>query len=132
MEFQRSIGRKHKLNITPLIDVVFLLIVFFMLTTTFSRQESIELSFPSGAAATGENARPVIIVIAEQNRLFFRDQPIQPQELKTLLSESLSNNPKRKIMVMTTNNVSVQQVVDVMDKVYQAGGENIAVSYWKY
>jgi len=132
MEFQRTYQTGRQLNITSLIDVVFLLIVFFMLTSTFLRTESMEINFPVGAMPSASDAKPIILVVGDNERLYLRNQPLKLADLDEALHEPLSADPEHHVMIMSTNNVSVQELVRVMDAVYQVGGVNVSVSHWEY
>ncbi len=137
MEFERTAGRNRQLNLTPLIDVVFLLIVFFMLSSNFNHVDAISLSFPSSPSIMDsemaeEAVTPVVIVVADQGRLFYRTTPVEPDQLTERLEKALQDDPNRQVLVMSTNNVTVQEVIAVMDLVHQVGGTNISISDWHY
>lgn len=132
MEFERTYRAHRRINLTSLIDVTFLLVVFFMLTSSFMRTESLELSFPTGAMQVTANEKPIIIVVADHGRLFLRNKPMKLEEINAAIEAPLKKNSDHRVLVMSTNNVSVQELVHVMDAVYKAGGTNVSVSHWEY
>lgn len=126
MDFERSRRPSHELNLIPLIDIVFHLLVFVMLTTTFVVSESMELSLPASRASA-----PVPgvtrIQINRDGALYVNQTLTDRNGLNGYLVELLARDPESKIAIFTTPGVSVQQLVTVMDDVYLTGGRNVQV-----
>ena len=128
MDFERKRRRMHEINLTPLIDIVFHLMIFVMLTTTFVVSESMELSLPSGhSGASAGEAKVMRIQIAADNSLLVDNQAMTSEALNTALATRLGAEPDYKIAIFTTAGVTVQQLVKVMDMVYLTGGRNVQV-----
>lgn len=127
MEFERTARKHPELNLTSLIDVVFHLMVFVMLTTSFVVVESMELSLPAGKAQAAPMSGVMRIVLTTGGGLYADDQPMTTDQLNAALVERIGNAPETKIAIFTTAGVSVQQLVSVMDMVYLAGGQNVQV-----
>lgn len=128
MEFERTRKKMQEINLTALIDIVFHLMVFVMLTTTFVVSESMELALPSGkAAASPGNAQVMRIVITADGGLQANEQALTADGLNNALINRLGDAPDTKIAIFTTPGVTVQQLVNVMDMVYLAGGHNVQV-----
>src|SRR5579864_4947210 len=119
MDFERKRRSIQEINLTPLIDIVFHLMVFVMLTTTFVVSESIELSLPSlHAKSTAPSTTQIMrIQIAQDGGLMVNDQPMNNDGLSTALTTRLGDDPDSRIAIFTTPGVSVQQLVSVMDVV---------------
>lgn len=135
MEFERALRKRNAISLTSLIDVVFILIVFFMLSTTFSKSESLELLLPPkfGKAAGERKDSNVRIYLAENGDIFTGQELLQMDEemLHLLIRESLGPAPDVKIFIYSAPGVPVQRIVSVMDEVYRAGGKSLSVSEWK-
>lgn len=128
IEFERTRRRMQEINLTPLIDIVFHLMVFVMLTTTFVVSESMELSLPSGKQASQAVTASVMrIHIMASGEAVVDGQPMTNDALNGLLAARLGENPDTKIALFTTQGVNVQQLVAVMDMVYLTGGRNVQV-----
>lgn len=90
MNIERSTRKPRQIGMTPLIDVVFLLIIFFMLSTSFIRTESMELLFPKASETQAPTKTDIIrIYIAGNERLYLGDEEISLPELKTQLRLAL-------------------------------------------
>ena len=127
MDFSRPRRRMQEMNLTPLIDIVFHLMVFVMLTTTFVVSESMELSLPSGHAKSASTARIMRIQIASDGGLLVDNQPMTSDAVNATLAARLAAEPDYRLAIFTTAGVTVQQLVRVMDMVYLTGGHNVQV-----
>ena len=117
---------------TSMIDVMFILLFFFMLSTSFVRSESMELSLPSSKAppAKPQNDGIVHLLIDNEGAYYIGKTIVQEDALQAELAKIFGADPERKVMLWTAGNVPVQSVVMVMDKVYLSGGKKISVAEW--
>lgn len=127
MDFERARRHHHEINLTPLIDIVFHLMVFVMLTTTFVVSESMELTLPSGKSKSGAHAQVMRIILAPDGGLSVDNTAMNADQLNAALASRLANHPNTKIAIFTTPGVNVQQLVSVMDTVYLTGGHDVQV-----
>jgi len=128
MDFQRTSRRVQELNLTALIDIVFHLLVFVMLTTSFVVAESMELSLPSGKSSASVAAGSVLrIQIASDGSVLVDNQPMNMEQMNEALGARIASNADIKIAVLSTAGVSVQQLIAVLDAVYLTGGRNVQV-----
>ena len=128
MEIERNRKRVEEINLTALIDIVFHLMVFVMLTTSFVVSESMELSLPSGKSRGESTANKAMrLVLISDGAIVVDGEKMEGEGLNSALVERLGNNPETKIAIFTTESVNVQQLVKVMDMVYLAGGHNVQV-----
>jgi biopolymer transport protein ExbD len=129
MDFERRRRLVQEINLTALIDIVFHLMVFVMLTTTFVVSESMELSLPSAHAKTvaAPAGNVLRIRIVSDGSVVVDDKPMAVAQLNGLLASRLAVDPESKIALFTTAGVSVQQLITVMDTVYLTGGRNVQV-----
>lgn len=132
MEIERSSQKKMaSLNLTPLIDVLFMLIIFFMLTTTFMRVESLELILPSAGGKAAESQEVVHVFVYANGDLSLGSRRLTQVELQESLSRMFEKDPATRVMLLTAEGVTVQQLVNVMDKVYSLGGKSLFVRKWE-
>ena len=128
MDFDRRQRLVQEINLTALIDIVFHLMVFVMLTTTFVVSESMELSLPSGKAAPASAAMHIMrIQIVSDGSVLVDNQPMNLDGMNGTLSNRVAQDAEVKIAIFTTAGVSVQQLISVMDAVYLNGGRNVQV-----
>lgn len=132
MEFERSVKSRRRLNLTPLIDVIFLLIVFFLLTSEFATIENISLSVSAveeGEDVMKSSADGSILVVLERGGVFVLDnERYDLSSLRSKLEGLILRNQGRDVVIKSTAEVSVQDVVTAMDQVKAAGGRNISLA----
>lgn len=115
------------LNITPLIDVVFLLLIFFMVTTTFKRESEINITLPEASEETVKSEIEIIEVsIDKQGQLFVNDQALvnsQRATIREALNEAMVDQKKDQppLVINADAEVTHQTVIKVMDVARQIG-----------
>lgn len=119
------------LNLTPLIDVLFLFIIFFMLTGTFKRVGELRLSLPeaetAAPAASADADRRLDLVATEDGRLLLEGLPIELSRLDARLRELLAAEPGRGIMIKAESGVRHGRVVKLLDIVRGAGFAGVGI-----
>ena len=115
------------MNLTSLVDIIFMLVIFFMMTTSFTASESMELSLPNKNATATEGGDVMRIRIMATGHVTINDLYVDAQTLSDELIETIARDPDAKIAIFSTPGVSVQQLVSLMDLVYLSGGRNVQV-----
>jgi len=134
MKFERQVKEEVSVNLTPLIDVVFLLLIFFMVTTTFTRDTNLLINLPEASGEVMDVAPDQIEVMVAQNGSYaVNGRGLVNSQLSTLMDaiEEMSAGDRSLPVIITADaNTSYQSVVTVMDAVAQLGFSqlNIATS----
>jgi biopolymer transport protein ExbD len=127
MDFDRRGRNAQEVNLTALIDVVFHILFFVMLTTSFVVSESIELTLPSSSATAVQQQEILRIRIDRGGALFVNDIALSRTGVESMLADRIAANADAKIVIVSTPGVSVQELIAVMDSVYLLGGRNVQV-----
>lgn len=131
MEFERSGKSKMRgLPLIPLIDIVFILIIFFMLTTSFMRLESLELILPSKGGKAADRQEVVRLYLYENGDMQMAGRKVDVDALDAALKKMFEAAPDTKMMILTQEGVTMQQMVNAMDRINFAGGQSIFVRKW--
>jgi biopolymer transport protein ExbD len=123
-------GQVH-LSVTPLIDVLFLLLIFFMLTGTFKRFGELELTLPSSETAqagTDEGPAALEVVATEDGRLLLDGDPIALDALGARLGELRTDDPDGRIVLKAESEVVHGRVVALLDLIRDAGYPGVSIS----
>ena len=128
MDFEGRARIHSHLDIAPLIDIVFLLLVFFMLTSTFMVPEAIELELPESKSASVSETTPIIILLDKSGQLVLNEKAIQLQQLRKAMTPLLKENPDNSITLKSDARTQIQALLKVMDEIRAAGGTNIALA----
>lgn len=119
-------NRSALVDMTPLIDVVFLLLIFFMVSTTFDRQTQLKVDLPQAAAVAEEQkkARIIEVVVDRQGHFYLDNQELVSHDLETLkraLKKAAEGNVDIPIQVSSDRQAPFQAVIMVMDAAGQLG-----------
>lgn len=128
MDFEGRARIHSHLDIAPLIDIVFLLLVFFMLTSTFLTPEAIELELPESSTAIVTEATPIIVSVDQAGRLALNGERIELEQLQAKIKPLLREDADSAITLKSDARTEVQQLLRVMDEIRAAGGSNIALA----
>lgn len=127
IEFTRAKRKFKELPLTAMIDIVFILIFFFMLTTSFMRIESMELMLPSVSKVNAAKQDIARIVMYNDGTLSFGQRQVSHIELQETLRSLLGRNTEQQVVVYVDSEVSMQKLVDVMDVIALLGGKSLYV-----
>lgn len=118
---QLNVPEKKSLNLslTPLIDVVFLLLIFFMLASTFSRFSSLPLSVNSGQSENNTSKKFILVRIQKEGEIEINGQKVTSEELITVI-DALVIEEGMKLFIKPLEGTTVQQLVSVMQKARQS------------
>jgi len=129
MKFPHPNKKSARFDLTPLIDVVFLLLIFFMLTTTFLNLESrIKVNLPTGDFAAAEPSKNITVTITENNTIYFNGRLIDPLKITENVATELKKDPKGLVVLEADKNVLHGKVVRVMDLIKKGGADKIAIA----
>ncbi|MFW5966303.1 MAG: ExbD/TolR family protein [Persicimonas sp.] len=114
------------LELTPLIDVVFLLLIFFLITTTFSEGQEDQLPIELPEAVSGQEAseddEEIVLYITEDGSVRIKDdEPLEGDGIGEKLDDLYERHPESPIVLRGDQNASHGQVVDVLDRIKQTG-----------
>lgn len=132
MQLKRNHRRKLAQNLTPLIDVMFFLLIFFMLATSFTMYDAMPLQMdkvelePVGKAAVA--AEVIVITVDSNQHIIVNDQRMMVNDLRYYLVMQLKSDPDKKIVLEAKPRASVQDVVVVIDQIRLSGGRNLAIA----
>ncbi len=107
--------RRLLLNITPLIDVLFILIIFFAVSSTFLEQPGIKLALPQAEKTDLQKIDKAVIFITSEQQILFRDKEITIDNLGPLLKDAMDQSLDRSLIINADRNVSHGFVVQIMD-----------------
>lgn len=128
MQLRTKPKRRVILNVTSLIDVLFLLLIFFMISTTFLSTPAIKLELPEAKHADTVRQNPLVVFIDAEGRIFLNDEPIDVGMLPSALQTRLDENEDKAVILKADSRVSHGHVVAVMDIVKGAGARRLVVS----
>ncbi|UCD58304.1 MAG: biopolymer transporter ExbD [Candidatus Hydrogenedentota bacterium] len=120
MQIRERRRKRPSINITSLIDVMFLLLIFFMVSTTFAEHPGIKLELPAASTAEPSKLESLTLTIDKKGRMFLNNVPIQEKQLRVQL-ETVSGKPHATLVLRADKEVPYGYVIRAMDISRQSG-----------
>ena len=129
MRIQRRNPKKARIEIIPMIDTIFFLLVFFMISTlSMAQYRGMPVNLPKAASGRQAPAESAAITIDKQAQLFFNKQPVDKAELGDLLRQQLAKNADLLVVINADDGVEHGHVVEVMDIARSANVARMAIA----
>ncbi len=119
--------KRPLVSLTPLIDVVFILLVFFMLATSFLDWRAIDFSAPVQAAAGLSAEGDVLLIEILPDELRFASEPVSLNTLTARVADRLADAPEQRVLIKPLTGVPLQRTVAVLDRVKAAGASDVTL-----
>ena len=124
--YQREEKELISINITPLIDIVFLLLVFFMLATSFIQKSTIEVNLSSGKTVKVDNEKNrAVVILNKKGLIYLNNKLIKVTNIRNEINNIVKKNPKYRILIKSHKKIPVQKVIRLIEEVRLAGTDNI-------
>lgn len=117
-----------EVNLTPMIDLIFLLLVFFIVTTSFTRDAGIDVKKPSAETAKSSESLTVMIGVDEFGSVFMDKKSVDVRSIRGRITALSAQNPELSVMVVADRRTDVESVVAVMDQCRLAGVEKVSLA----
>ncbi|MGR3219295.1 MAG: ExbD/TolR family protein [Candidatus Anammoxibacter sp.] len=125
MQFRLKRISKPIINIAPLVDVLFLLLIFFMVTSTFVEQPNIQLELPSTKYAEISEIKKLQVVITRYGKIYLQDKIVNINELESILRDLSVQMDEKTLVLKADKDVTYGTVIKVMDAARGAGMRKI-------
>lgn len=116
------------LDMAPLIDMVFILLIFFLVTTSFVKETGIEVCRPAASTAITQNNANILIAIDRENRVFMDHREIDIRAVRANVERALAENPAGAVVVVADRKSATGIAVKVMDGCRMAGAKDVSLA----
>ena len=127
MEFERRRHNHAHMDIAPLVDVVFNLLLFFMLTSHLIQEPAIRINLPESKTAETKNEVIKTVLITKNGEIYFMNKGVDLKNLQMTIKEGLSNMEKDFLRIKADRDVSVGLLVNVIDEVRLSRVKNFSI-----
>lgn len=125
----RKKGTKEvEISMTNLVDVVFVLLIFFVLTTTFTKETGLDITKPSADAASEISKEPFIISVTREGAMYVQERQLDISRLGILLQKEGARDPEQSILIVSDQGTNMGVVVDILNECNIAGLKKVSVS----
>lgn len=117
-----------EINITPMLDIVFIMLIFFIVTTSFVRETGTEVDKPSAVTAEARTEGNILIAIRSDGEIWMNGGDLELHELRSEVERARAENPESGAVLIADREARTGRVIEVMDQVQAAGITRISVS----
>ena len=118
----------NEINLTPMLDVVFIMLIFFIVTATFIKEAGIDVNRPGAISAESQEDAAILIAISENDEIWIDRKETDPRALKPIIERLHLENPKGSIVIQADEESTNEMLVIVMEAAKSAGVTNVAIA----
>ncbi len=115
-------------NVTPLLDIVFIMLIFFIVTSTFVKEPGVEIERPGAVSATERKLASIIVAISSDDEIWINKEQVALEEVKTVVEQLRRENPKGTAVVQADSESKTRLLVEVVEQIRATGVTDVAVS----
>ncbi len=115
-------------DLTAMIDMTFILLIFFMVSTTFTKDMKIDINRPGAQTQTVASTKAVRLYIDKQGETYLEGEPIRTWVIQSRVRDLLKGMTQKSVLVVTDAQVPSQRLIDVVDAARMAGAEDVGVA----
>ena len=127
MEFERKKYNHSHMDIAPLVDVVFLLLLFFMLTSHLIQEPTIRIKLPESKTAEAKDERVKTILITKDGEIYFMDKRVDLRNLQTAINADMKDVQTDFLRIKADRDAAVGTLISVIDEVRLTGVRNYSI-----
>ena len=119
---------ENEINLTPMLDVVFIMLIFFIVTATFIKEAGIQVERPNTFTADTQDDAAILIAISPNDEIWIDRQERDPRAVRGIIERLHAENPKGSIVIQADEGSTHEMLVIVMEAAKAAGVTNVAIA----
>ncbi|MCD6423274.1 MAG: biopolymer transporter ExbD [Elusimicrobia bacterium] len=127
----RKIRKTPEINIAPLVDMVFLLLIFFLVSTTFSSPTGVEVRKPKAKTAVSLSRESVLIAVTKEGSIHINNRRVDLETLGGIIKVIISQRTDAPVIIVADRESFTGRIIQVMDECKRAGAQNISLAALK-
>lgn len=128
---QSEAEEESSIDLTPMIDVTFIMLIFFIVTATFVKETGIDVNRPQAQTAVVQEKANILIAIDANNRIWIDRRQIEPSSVRPNIERLHAENPQGSVVIQADKASKTETLIQVMDAARQAGISNVAIAAQK-
>ena len=125
---RRKPEEEGEINITPMLDIVFIMLIFFIVTTSFVKEPGINPIRPFAETAATKERGNIMIAVSRDDRIWMNKNRIELPGVRQLVEAARAENPESSVIIVADKAASTGMVIDLMDQVRVAGVTSVALA----
>ncbi|MDE0128633.1 MAG: biopolymer transporter ExbD [Gammaproteobacteria bacterium] len=125
---RRKPEEEGEINITPMLDIVFIMLIFFIVTTSFVKEPGINPSRPFAQTAATKELGNIMIAVSRDDHIWMNKNRVELAGVRQLVEAARAENPESSVIIVADESASTGMVIDLMDQVRAAGVTSVALA----
>jgi len=117
-----------EINITPMLDVVFIMLIFFIVTASFVKESGIEVDRPSAVTAVVKEQGNILVAITAEGQIWIDRRQVDPRAVRANIERLHAENPQGSVVIQADKSSTTEILIQVMDAARQAGVYNVSIA----
>ena len=119
---------ESEVNLTPMLDVVFIMLIFFIVTASFVKESGIDVNRPDAATAEKKTRGNILVAISQNNQIWVDKRQVDPRALRANIERLHAENPQGAVVIQADKESKNGLLVQVMDAARLAGVFNVSIA----
>ncbi len=119
---------ENEINLTPMLDVVFIMLIFFIVTASFIKEAGVEVERPDAPTGERQEDAAILIAIRANDEIWIDRKETDPRAVRGVIERLHAENPKGSIVIQADENSTNEMLITVMEAAKQAGVANVAIA----
>lgn len=124
----KSEEEAQAIDLTPMLDVVFIMLIFFIVTATFIKETGIEVERPEATMAERKDDASILIAVSENNEIHIDKNQVDPRDVRTQIERLRAENPQGTVVIQADKGADMEMVISITESARELGITNVAVS----
>jgi len=116
------------INLAPMLDIVFIMLIFFVVTTSFVKEAGIDVNRPTAQTAERRERGNILIAIAPNGEIWIDKHPVDIRSLRAVVERLIAENPEGSVIIQGDRAAQIGLLVEVMDQVRKGGVTNVSIA----
>jgi len=111
-----------------MLDIVFIMLIFFIVTTSFVKESGVTVNTPQAATAANQEKANIFIALTASGEVWIDRRPVDPRSVRAIVARLHADNPEGSVIIQSDVDAATGMLVEIMDQVRLAGVEGIAIA----
>ena len=121
-------SQQAEIDMTPMLDIVFIMLIFFIVTTSFVKESGIEVNPPEAQTRQQQDNASIFVAINADGDVWIDNRLIDIRSVRTVIARLHAQNPEGAVVIQSDENARTRELVSVMDQIRLAGVEKVAIA----
>lgn len=128
IDFNQNTEEDVQVDLTPMLDVVFILLIFFIVSTSFVKESGLEVSRPSAKSASTQDNAHILVAISSSNDVWIQNRQVDIRAVRSNIERLKAESPDGGVVIQADKGSETNTLIEVMDQVKLAGIEDISIA----